>query len=164
MEKKRAELIKDLESIQHPNISITVYPPELKLKDLESFQFCYPLIPSQYALLELTVNDGMVGLSEETCFKFLSRHIHIRSTFISDWFYRSDDYMDAKGSHSYLIFEKTGIKEFALEFDELSNKYQITLHIGDGNIYRSVGFSPKAILPDHLIPALNKALEIVKWK
>ena len=54
------EIIKGLEEINHPNISIEIFPPDKRISDFERVPIIYPLTKSNFALFELNITNGAI--------------------------------------------------------------------------------------------------------
>lgn len=159
----QSNLKKKLDHIKHPNIGITMYPPGKRLGDLERAAIFYPLSSSHFALFKLHINTGSLIFIEFTEFLFLSKFIFISSSMGLQFYSKSDGSLDANGTTCKLLFEKTGLKGFDFEIDEISKSQQLVIYLNDGNCFRSVAFTPTEKIPDDFISVLNQALEVNKW-
>jgi hypothetical protein len=157
------KLRKTLESINHPNISIKVFPPNMRLSDLERATIIYPLTPAHFVLFEMSISDNGSIFSESSSYLFIFKHILVSSSMGLDYLYRSDGALDANPTSCTLLYEKTGIKSFELIIDTEKKTHHIALNLNDGNVFRSVGFHTDKDIPDDLIPTLNQTLKITKW-
>lgn len=81
---------------------------------------------------------------------------------VNHWF-RSDGFLDGKGSSCKLFFEKEGLEGFELVTDIETDILYLVLKLNDKNKFRSVGFKPSQKVPDNFITLLNDALRINKW-
>jgi hypothetical protein len=157
------ELINKLKEINHPNISIKIFPAAFRLSDLERAVIFYPLSPRHFVLFEVEIKNDDSIFRETTNYIFIYEHIFITSSLGLEYYTRSDGAFDATGSSCTLLYEKTGIKSFSLFCNIEKGTNHLDLNLNDGNIFRSVGFSSSEQLPDYFIPSLNQALKIKKW-
>jgi hypothetical protein len=158
------ELINHLKAINHPNIEIKIFPPGVRLENLERAAIFYPLSPRHFVLFEMEIKNDDPIFKESTKYLFIYEHIFISSSLGLDFYTRSDGASDAHGSSCRLLYEKTGIKSFGLFYDNGEGTNHIDLNLNDGNIFRSVGFKSSNVIPDYFIPSLNQALMIKKWE
>jgi hypothetical protein len=152
-----------LSSIQHPNISIEIFPPDKRLGDFERADIIYPLTLSHFVLFNLKINNGDSIFKETSNYLFIYKHIFISSSMGLKFWDRSDGALDATNSSCKLLYEKSGIESFELLFNNKTVKHHLVLNINDGNTFRSVGFKSKTEIPDTFITTLNQSLEINKW-
>lgn len=157
------EIIKGLEEINHPNISIEIFPPDKRISDFERVPIIYPLTKSNFALFELNITNGVSIFSENTNYQFISKYLYISSSIGVNHYFRSDGSLDGKGTSCKLFYEKDGIKSFELVIDSVTDLQYLALNLNDKNIFRSVGFKPSIKIPDNFIKLLNDALKINKW-
>lgn len=161
--KLQSELKAKFDIFRHPNIGINIYPPDKRLKDFEIADIVFPLTPSSFVLLNLQVNNGVPIFTESTQFLFLSNFVFITSSMGLKFWNRSDGSQDATGTTCKLLFEKTGLKGFALVFDDITKTQQLVIELKDGNFFRSVSFKPSEKISDDFISLLNQMLGINKW-
>lgn len=157
------ELIRQLESIKHPNIQTLVYPAGKRLESFEKGDDFYPLSQKTLVLFKLYILNGTTIFNETSEFVFLSNDIFITSSMGLEFWYRSDGALDATSSTCKLLYQKNGLKGFELILDEITKEYQLVLNLNDGNAFRSVRFQSEEKIPDNLINLLNQSLEINKW-
>ncbi len=157
------ELIDKLKQIDHPNVSIEMFPPNKRLSDIERADIISPLTPALFVLFRMVITNGVSIFTETTNYLFIYKHLFIKSSLGLEYSDRSDGSIDAKGSSCKLLLEKTGVKSFELFFDTSKATYYLDLNLNDGNKFRSVGFKSEKDIPESFIPTLNQALEINKW-
>ena len=159
----QSNLKKKLNHFKHPSIGITMYPPGKRLGDLERADIFYPLSSSNFAIFKLNITNESSIFLEFTEFLFLSKFIFISSSMGLQFYSKSDGSLDANGTTCKLLFEKTGLKGFDFDIDEISKSQQLVIYLNDGNFFRSVAFTPTEKIPDDFISLLNQALEVNKW-
>jgi hypothetical protein len=157
------ELPKTLESINHPNISIKIFPPNMRLNDLKRATIIYPLTPVHLVLFNMSISNNKSIFKESSNYLFISEHLFVTSSMGLDYYDRSDGSLDAHPTSCTLLYEKIGINSFELTYDKEKKIHHLVLNMKDGNVFRSVGFKTDIEIPNFFIPTLNQALKVNKW-
>lgn len=158
-------MIKYFSSFEHPNIKVKVFPPTQRIRDMEDFEIFFPLTGSEFVLFELIIDNGVFGLNQRFNFLFTTGYVLVNTRQIYEYYYRSDDSLDAHGYAHKLLFKKKGIQNFTFTADEITGNKKLTVNLIDGNIYHSIGFMHEGNqeLLDELASKLTEVLELKKW-
>jgi hypothetical protein len=158
----KEELVKRIELFSHPKMILKCFKADVKLKELENEDICYPLSGAEYVLLELLIVSSSSGPSESYRYLFTTNHIVVRTFEFGDIYVKNSGATDMELVHNKLIIDNKGISSLMFVTNDDLNSSSLSIKLKHNN-FRSIEFSPAMSAYSELNNILNEVLKIKRW-